>query len=180
VFLPPMLFLGVMVMLLNFPKYIKFFFITIILISQSMTFYTRFIDHQKYSSDASMMYNQISVLDWIYTLNDHDGFNVYNYTDTFYDYPYQYLFWWYGREKYGFMPCEYSNYPLSHKEMYIPNYLSYSEPQLGCNRLRFLIIQSDTNGQSNAYWINDFQEETRLIDQTMIGAIRVEKREVKN
>ncbi len=151
----------------------------IIVITANMLYFGgRYIDHFRYSPDSSMLYNEISVLDWIYTHNDEDGFNVYTYTDTFYDYPYQYLFWWYGRKKYGFMPCEYSNFPLSHKEVYVPNYLNYNEPQLGCNRLRFLIIQSDTNGQSNEDWIADFQKSTKLLENITIGSIEVEKREL--
>ena len=179
VFHPTMLLTCVILMLLDFPKHVRILFITIILVANSINFYIRYTRYLQYSNDASMMYNETAVLDWIYTHNDNDGFNVYDYTDTFYDYPYQYLFWWYGRQKYGFMPCEYSNYPLSHKETYIPNYLHYTEPQLGCNRLRFLIIQSDTNGQTNADWIDEFKKETTLVDQTQIGKIRVEKREVK-
>lgn len=178
VFHPTMLLTCVMLMLLDFPKRLKIFFISIVIAANSFNFYTRFVHHMNYSNDSSMLYNEIAVLDWIYSHNDNDGFNVYNYTNTFYDYSYQYLFWWYGKGKYGFMPCEYSNYPLSPKETYIPHYLEYSEPKLGCNRLRFLIIQSDTNGQSNADWINDFKNETRLVDDTQIGKIKVEKREV--
>jgi hypothetical protein len=180
VFHPTMLFTSVILMLLDFPKYLKIGFITIILGANIFNFYVRFTNHMDHSNDASMLYNEMSAIDWIYTHNDNDGFNVYTYTNTFYDYPYQYLLWWYGKGKYGFMPCEYSNYPLSHKETYVPNYLEYSEPKLGCNRLRFLIIQSDTNGQSNADWIDEFKKETTLLDQTQIGRITVEKREVKN
>jgi hypothetical protein len=127
-----------------------------------------------------MLYNQLSVLDWIYTHNDEDGFNVYTYTNTFYDYPYQYLFWWYGRERYGFMPCEYSNYPKSPKETYIPDFLEYTEPRLGCNRLRFLIVESDTNGQTNKNWIDDFRNDTLLVEEVTIGTVIVEKREVRS
>lgn len=178
VFHAPGIYTSILLIILILPKYTRYIFMTIVIAANMLYFGERYTDHLKYSPDSSMLYNEMSVIDWIYTHNDEDGFNVYTYTNTFYDYPYQYLFWWYGREKYGFMPCEYSNFPLSHKEVYVPNYLSYSEPQLGCNRLRFLIIQNDTNGQSNKDWINDFQKNTKLLETTTIGSIQVEKREL--
>jgi hypothetical protein len=178
VFHPPGIFTSFLLIILILPKYIRYIFLIIIIASNVLYFTARYTEHVKYSVDSSMLYNEMSVVDWIYTHNDEDGFNVYTYTDTFYDYPYQYLFWWYAKENYGFMPCEYSNFPLSHKEIYVPNYLNYNEPQLGCNRLRFLIIQSETNGQFNKDWIIDFQKNTKLLENVTIGSIKVEKREV--
>lgn len=179
VYVPPLFLLTILLMVLDFAKNLRYFLLCLITISTISYFSHRLSEHRDYSPDPTMLYNELSVLDWIYTHNDDDGFNVYIYTDRFYDYPYQYLFWWYGREKYGFMPCEYSNYPKSPKNTYVPNYLSYSEPQLGCNRLRFLIIESETNGQSNANWMEEFRKNTSLIEQTEIGEIKVEKRGVK-
>ncbi len=177
-FLPPIFFSAILLMILDFPKKSRILFFTLIIGANFFYFVQRYKGHLEYSSDSSMLYNQLSVLDWMYIHNDDDGFNVYNYTNTFYDYPYQYLFFWYGKNKYGFLPCEYANFPKAPKHMYIPNYLEYTEPQLGCNRIRFLIIQDDTNGQSNADWIDDFRNETSLVEKTEIGRIKVEKREV--
>ncbi len=178
IFHPAAIFTSFLLIIFTLPKKIRLIFLTIVLIANLLYFRERYSDHLNYSSDSSMLYNQLSVLDWIYTHNDEDGFNVYTYTDTFYDYPYQYLFWSYGRETYGFMPCEYANFPKAPKELYIPGYLRYTEPQLGCNRLRFLIIQSDTNGQTNKDWIQDFQKQTRLLEKYTIGYTTIEKREL--
>jgi hypothetical protein len=150
--------------------------VAILAISTVLYFSDRFLSYIKPSSDTSLMYNRIAVLDWIYTHNDDDGFNLYTYSDSFYDYPTQYLVWWYGKTIYGFVPCEYSNYPKSPKETYVTDYYRFSEPRLGCTKLRFLIIESNTNGQTNSMWLEDFQKTTKILDEYTLGLVRVEKR----
>lgn len=46
------------------------------------------------------------IIDYIY--NDADGqpFGVFVYTPPIYDFPYEYLFWWYGQKKFGYLPTE--------------------------------------------------------------------------
>jgi len=46
------------------------------------------------------------IIDYIY--NDADGqpFGVFVYTPPIYDFPYEYLFWWYGQKKYGYLPTK--------------------------------------------------------------------------
>jgi hypothetical protein len=154
--------------------------LTFVFIAQFAFFLSRYTTYPSPPGDPGILRNQMAAIDWIYQNNEHNGFNAYIYTNTFYDYSYQYLFWWYAKSRYGFVPCEYSNYPLSHKQEYIPNYLAYSQPTLGCDTLRFLIIDSNTNGQSNKDWINDFRNQTRLVSKTNVGNINIEKRIVKN
>ena len=117
----------------------------------------------------------MKVLDWIYSHNEGNGFNLYTYTDSFYDYSYQYLISWYGKEKYGFYPCEYANFPLAHKYLYIPGAEKYNTPQLGCDKFRFLIIDSTTNGNKNKGWINEFRDLTIFVEKTQIGNTTIEK-----
>src|SRR5260221_13789726 len=108
--------------------------------------------------------------------NENYGFNLYTYTNSFYDYSYQYLVSWYGLPKYGFYPCEYSNFPLSIKTLYIPHTENYVEPKLGCDKFRFLIIDSTTNGNENKDWINKFRNQTIFIEKVNIGNTIIEKR----
>lgn len=178
VFLPIVIFIAFFLMLFSLPKKIATPLLILVFFSQVFFLKGKIIGYLNSKDDPSMLSNQLKVMDWIYTHNENDGFNAYTYTDTYFDYTYQYLFWWYGRSKYRFVPCEYSNFSLSKKELYVPFYLKYAYPVLGCDKFRFLIIESATNGQSNKDWIVKFQKETELLDFTQIGKVRVEKRAV--
>jgi hypothetical protein len=149
---------------------ILIFFLNII------NFRNNYINYLKPSNDRSLLYNQIKVVDWIYTHSENNGFNLYTYTDSYYDYSYQYLISWYAKNKYGFYPCEYSNFPLSIKMLYVPNPQNYVEPKLGCDKFRFLIIDSNTNGNTNKDWINGFRGKTVFLEKTQIGNTTIEKR----
>ncbi|HWA52371.1 MAG TPA: hypothetical protein VG895_04950 [Patescibacteria group bacterium] len=153
-------------------------FIFGILFLNIVNFSQNYINYLKPSNDRSLLYNQEKAIDWIYRHNENNGFDLYTYTDSFYDYGYQYLISWYGLPKYGFYPCEYSNFPLSHKYLYIPVAEKYNSPTLGCDKFRFLIVDSKTNGNENKNWINDFREQTILVDETKVGNIEIEKRKV--
>lgn len=176
-FVSPIVFIAVSLMLWQFKIFGKFL-ILIIFVFQVLFFTNNLKDYLRYSPNPSLLYNQEKVLDWIYTHNEGNGFNLYTYTNTFFDYSYQYLVGWYAKNKYGFYPCEYSNFPLSHKYLYIPGADHYVEPKLGCDKFRFLIIDSDTNGEKNKDWINDFRNETLLVEKTQIGGTVIEKRKV--
>lgn len=175
VYLPPLLFISTILMLLALPRKIGLLILGIIFIFQASIFLQRYKEYLNIKDDPGLLSNQIKAIDWVYENSENQGFKVYNYTDTFYEYPYQYLFWWYGLKKYGYLPEEYSNFPLSHKELYVPGYNYYLEPKRGGDRIKFLIIQSDTNGENNKDWILKFRNFTELVDSTQIGKIKVEK-----
>jgi hypothetical protein len=178
-YLPPLLFISTILMLTQIPKKIAASFLILVVLLQIINFQKRFFNYISPSDNPSVLYNQLKAIDWIYQNSEEQGFSAYNYTDTFYDFPYQYLFWWYGLEKYDYLPCEYSNFPLSAKELYVPGYDHYLEPRRGCDRLKFLIIQSDTNGEDNEKWIEKFRNYNNLVDSTSVGDILIEKYYVK-
>jgi hypothetical protein len=163
--------------LFSFKTKLKYLLIAITFLFHLNYFNSRFVTYPYPKDDPTILSNELKVLDWIYTHNDHDGFNAYTYTNTFFDYHYQYLFWWYGKGKYGFVPCEYTIYPKAPKQTYVPSYLDYSQPTLGCDRLVFLIIESDTNSEDNKDWIIDFKKQTKLLETTNIGKTVIEKRQ---
>lgn len=47
--------------------------------------------------------NEISTIDWIYQDAKGEPFGIFVYTPPVYDYAYQYLFWWRGTKKYGYL-----------------------------------------------------------------------------
>ena len=48
--------------------------------------------------------NEIGAIDWIYQDARGEPFGLFVYTPPVYDYAYQYLFWWRGEKKYGYLP----------------------------------------------------------------------------
>lgn len=176
-YIAPLTFVALFLMLWQ-EKQIGKTIIFAILVLQTISFKGNLTDYTKPSPNPSLLYNEIKVLDWIYTHSEGNGFNLYTYTNSFYDYPYQYLISWYAVPKYGFYPCEYSNFPLSIKDFYIPGWRNYVEPKLGCDKFRFLIIDSNTNGEANKDWINEFRIKTVFLDKTQIGGTTIEKRKV--
>ncbi len=175
VYLAPLLFINVLLILSQIPKKFSIPLFLLIMSLQILNFSHNYQEYLNIKDDNGILSNQLKIMDWIYSKSEGNGFNVYTYTNTFYDYNYQYLFGWYGKSKYGFYPCEYSNFPPSHKELYIPGWQHYVEPKLGCDKFRFLIVESDTNGESNSDWITEFRIEHHFVEKVTIGKTVVEK-----
>lgn len=180
VYLPPLLFVSALLLLMSLPKKFGYIVLGFVIFFQVLHFQKKFVEYQAPNGNPSLLYNQLAVVDWVYSKSPHLGFKVYDYVNTFHDYPYQYLFYWYGLSKYQYLPEEYANYPLSPKEIYVPGYQKYIEPKRSGERTTFLIIESDTNGEDNRDWINKFREYFDLIESSEIGKIKVEKYERKN
>ena len=59
-----------------------------------------------WEGNSAVYRNQIAVLDYIYKDAGGKDFKYIVYTPAVYDYPYRYLFSWYGRKKYGYIPVQ--------------------------------------------------------------------------
>ncbi|MCL5676050.1 MAG: hypothetical protein M1120_02890 [Patescibacteria group bacterium] len=64
----------------------------------------RNIQNPNFSGNASVYRNQLAVLDYIYRQANKNNFNYIAYTPPQIEYTWRYLFWWYGRNKYGYEP----------------------------------------------------------------------------
>lgn len=159
-------------------RWVKLFIISVVLISQLGNFWGRYFSYPGRTDDQGILGNQLKVLDWVYQHSGGQGFGVYTYTKDYLDYPEQYLFWWYGIKRYGFVPCEYSNLPGTDKQDYIPGSFYYLTPKKDCGRVRFLIIRDPENGEKNKDWITSYQRATRLVEVGSFGSVRIEKREL--
>lgn len=128
----------------------------------------------KISSDPAVFVNEIAAIDYVYQKANSQNFKVYTYLPSVYDYPYQYLFWWYGQKNYGYLPKDYAYLP--DKPAYIRNkekFRSGNQP-LDSN-LVFLIKQPDQDGQRHL-WENSFSD-LLLLSTTKIGPIEIDIRE---
>lgn len=169
-------FLGLILVLVSVPQKLGLLLLGLVLASQIFLFQERYRQYLAASDDPGILVNQLKVLDWIYQNSEGDGFNVYTYSPHVYDYQNQYLFWWYGRQKYGFIPCEYSLYPGFMKYNYIPSPQNYARPTLGCDKFRFLLIEPGGDEKSYFKWREQIKfGRGEKVDEAEVGQFRVEK-----
>jgi len=143
-------------------------------------------DMGKPSMDPSIFRNEIAAIDYVYkqslrayALKKAGGknFKVYTYLPSVYDYPYQYLFWWYGKKTYGYIPGEYVYSP--NKPKYIPGQESFQGRKENFSGLIFLIKEPDRN-YTRAGWEGDFiKYNWETIGKQMVGPLEVEIRKEK-
>lgn len=148
--------------------------LTIILIFYSSSNLLKFflIDFGKPNMDPSSYKNEVAAIDYVYKYANGQNFKVYTYLPSVYDYPYQYLFFWYGQKRYGYIPYEYSYHPN------IPQYISNKEKFEGKKEnyqgLVFLIKEPDRIKMRRA-WEDDF-DPLELIKKEVVGPLEVEIR----
>lgn len=153
--------------------------VVVLLLSVSIIFFTaknmtEYIQAAKRGdSNNSILRNELSVVDYIYKQANGKNFKVYTYMPSVIDYPYQYLFWWRGLKKYGYLPQDYAYLPNK------PEYIKYKDRlDVGLHPessgLIFLIKEPDQIGQRHL-WENSFKALPQ-VDQQQIGAIIVETR----
>jgi hypothetical protein len=129
------------------------------------------------TDDASLLVNELAAVDWTYHESQGKGFYVYSYLPSVYDYPYQYLYWWRGTQKYKYVPCEYTTYP-GIPDFFIKNYQKYQQPQKPCENIKYLIIEPDKNMSNQDLWLVQVRKNTSLEKEAKFGTIRVEKRRI--
>lgn len=127
----------------------------------------------KPNMDPSLYKNEIAAIDYVYQKAGGQNFKVYTYLPSVYDYPYQYLFWWYGQKKYGYIPGEYAYAP--NKPPYIPSQDKFQGRKDNFSGLVFLIKEPDRN-YTRSGWEGEFVK-LKSINKEMVGPLEVEVRE---
>lgn len=171
VFLPPLLFVSILLMLYSIPKKVGIAVFIVIMAAQLAVFVPRYQQYLKPSDDPGLLINQLKVIDWVYEKGEGQGFDVYIFVPSVYDYHWQYLFWWYGRKQYGFVPCKYANHTKILKHTYIPGSDFYSQPTLGCGGRQFLIIEPGREERINK-WLGEVGQ-GKIVSETTLGKINV-------
>lgn len=127
------------------------------------TFIATFSDQSKFifksetdrSSDKSALRNEIEAIDWVYEKARGQGFKAYNYIPSVYDFPYQYLYWWYGTKKYGYQP-EVLTYLDDVPEYIKDNDRFFKAKRRTKDSTTFLIYEPDENIKRLHAWLGDF------------------------
>lgn len=107
-----------------------------------------------WEGNAAVYRNQVAVIDYIYNQAKGKKFNEIVYTPSVHDFPYQYLFSWYGKNKYGYVPS------------------------MGKEKLFFVTIEQDP-GQENRIkdWLKIREGDGKVIKEEVVrGGITVQTR----
>lgn len=175
VYISPLLFIAILLLIFSLPAKISRVILLVILVSNFFFFYDRYKEIMRLSQDASLLTNELKAIDWVYQNASEKGFYVYTYLPSVYDWPYQYLFWWHGLNKYKYLPCEYSTYP-DVPDFFVPGLKYYQTPKRECQNMRFLIIEPDKNIALLSKWLEGVSKDTKLVAEKMVGTIKIEKR----
>lgn len=128
------------------------------------------------SGDRSNIRNEVEAVDWVYQKANGAGFKVFNFVPSIYDYPYQYLFWWYGQKKYGYQPTVISY--LENVPEYIQNnsaFIKNTKP-LAVNYPVFLIIEKDADMPSRQYaWLGNFTNLCKIDGKVFLWETEVQR-----
>ena len=178
VYLYPLLFVSFLLMLAKISKKAAAIVWGGVIISQLLVFVPRYLQYLQPSNDVSVLKNEMSVVDYVYSKNEGNGFDVYVYTPHVYDYNWQYLFWWQGKNKYGFVPGEYTIEPGFLKDTYVPSSAFYAKPQIGCGKIIFLVIEPGGDPEKFDKWYEKASKDTTLVEEAEVGGVRGEKRTI--
>lgn len=115
------------------------------------------INKPAWEGDASLYRNQLTVVDYVYKQAGGKPFKYIVYTPPVHDYTYKYLFSWYGKSKYGYMPNE------KNQGMF------------------FVILESDLQYPERLTdWLEDREKDGRIVKtQKFSGDIIVQTRKFK-
>lgn len=138
---------------------------------QNITSYVK--AKQQGDGNNSILNTELSAIDYTYQKAAGKNFKVYIYLPSVIDYPYQYLYWWHGMKKYGYLPEDYAYLPQK------PEYIKQKEKfNIGkkpeSSGLVFLIKEPDQIGQRHL-WENSFKH-LKLLEKTTIGSLDIEIR----
>ncbi len=176
-YLSPIIFISVLLILLNYPSVLSIPILIISFFSHLQSFSTSYLQYLNPSDDPSLLTNELKAIDYVYKNNQNNRFSVYVWIPSIFDHNYQYLFRWYGKNKYEQMPCEINTYPKS-PQTYLPNwYAPESRPDYKCQPVyRYLIMEPDKNNSIDQSWYSDITKNTTLIEKSNSGKILLEKR----
>ncbi|MFH1536302.1 MAG: hypothetical protein ABIC96_04540 [Patescibacteria group bacterium] len=130
-------------------------------------------DFGKPNLDPSLYKNEIAAIDYVYQSAKGRNFKVYTFMPSVYDYPYQYLFWWYGQKKYKYIPAEYAYAP--NKPSYISNKDKFAGSKDNYQGLVFLIKEPNRGYNWKSGWEASYQS-MELLSSEKLGSIEIEIR----
>ncbi|KKQ36444.1 MAG: hypothetical protein US55_C0066G0009, partial [Candidatus Levybacteria bacterium GW2011_GWC2_37_7] len=125
------------------------------------------------NNDPSSFRNEIAAIDYVYQQAKGQNFRVYIYLPSVIDYPYQYLFWWYGLKKYGYLPKDYAYLP--NQPIYISNKEKLPSKFAETNSNLVFLIKEPDRIKIRHLWENNFSSLNK-VSQVQFGSLEIEVR----
>lgn len=175
-FLSPLIFVSLILALMELKGYLIVPLMLLTIFSHLNIFMDRYQQYLTPNDDPSLLANEMKAIDWAYTQADEKSYSVYVWIPSIFDYHYQYLFWWYGKKKYGFLPCEMNTSPGSPKTYLPRGYEQFERPKGRCPpKTRLLIMEPDNNNAIDQAWYQNVIQDYNKEAETRIGKLRLEK-----
>lgn len=175
-FLSPLIFVSVILALMEVKGFLLMPLLVMTTVSHLDTFVSRYHPYLVPNEDPSLLVNEIRAIDWAYAHSENRSFAVYVWVPSVFDYHYQYLFWWYGTKKYGYLPCEVNTFPGSPKTYLPEGYEQFEKPKGSCpKKTRILVMEPDKNNQIDQLWYQEIIKNGDKVGETTIGKLRMEK-----
>lgn len=125
------------------------------------------------NNDPSSYKNEVNAIDYAYKEAQGKNFKAYVYLPSVIDYPYQYLFWWYGEKKYNYIPKEYTYLP--NKPQYISNKEKFQSSNVPPDSGLVMLIKQPSRPDLEDLWKNSFTN-LEFVSSAQIGPDIVEVR----
>ncbi len=140
--------------------------------------FTERFNFSKNNKNFSNFDGEIEVVNYIYQDSNDKPFKVYVFTPPIYDYAYQYLFWWRGKQN-EYWPEEYSYLPG--KTDYVPNKERYNLTQhktQGQQKTDIIyLIMEPKEGRGFSGWYERFSDTKLIEEKIMTSGLIVQKRQ---
>lgn len=157
IYLGPLTFFAVVLALFRLPTVVRYPLLTVVLLSHVVYFSSQLDRSANATGDLRILKNQLTAIDWMYQHASGSRFTFMNRHSPMYDYSFEYLFWWYGRKKYGYLPCHLDFFPFA-RSFHVPERGHYRNPARDCDNgaentaMRFTLIDGSSSLSSQKQW----------------------------
>jgi len=108
------------------------------------------------SDNKSNYANELAEIDWVYEKAAGNAFKIYSYLPSVYDYPYHFLFWFYGTKKYGYQPSDIAYLPNQAEYIKDVDKLFIKRKSFNASNNTFLIVEEDEDPKRRDAWLGNF------------------------
>ena len=126
-----------------------------------------------FKNDTASFHNQTAAIDEVYNQAKGENFKAYVYMPSVIDYPYQYLFWWYGLKKYGYTPTDYAYLP--NQPVYIADKSLFNHLEKNTDTGLIFLIKEPDHNFTRPGWEGTFINYP-VVSKKTVGPLEIEVR----
>ena len=154
-------------------KIVGYSLVVFIIIVSFLNIKSYLVQKSNIQNDPSLFQNEINAIDYTYKQAGGKNFKAYVYLPSVIDYPYQYLYFWYGLKNYGYTPIDYAYLPNMPEYIFSKN--QFLKPNEKSNSGLIFLIKEPDRLDLMDLWENSFKTLPKLKEEK-IGPLTVEIR----